>query len=272
MTTATVTTSEPETATSRTARAQRAAPVRLPPPEQAVARARSHAADRPGDVLPRVLDDARIAPAHRGPRVDPFHRAALVRRVRPRAPEPDVAHVAGPGARCPARPSCSSRPTSRTARSSCCSAARAPASSRRDRSPISSCALLRNVIERALPELRYAFEPVVATEPKVMSQESNPQFAQIAAPTDIVIVVSYDIRVEGGLGRGDDVHPVLEPAVAPRRAVGHVAVRVAVGRRRRAEPAAALRTPRRGAGGGGGPLPPARDAGPRDLQPGRWAT
>lgn len=56
--------------------------------------------------------------------------------------------------------------------------------------------LLRNVIERALPELRYAFEPVVATEPTVMSQESNPQFAQIAAPTDIVIVVTYNIRVE----------------------------------------------------------------------------
>jgi flagellar motor switch protein FliM len=61
-------------------------------------------------------------------------------------------------------------------------------------------ALLRNVIEQVLPELRYAFEPVVATEPRVMSQESNPQFAQIAAPTDIVIVVSYDIRVEGVTG------------------------------------------------------------------------
>jgi flagellar motor switch protein FliM len=60
--------------------------------------------------------------------------------------------------------------------------------------------LLRNVIERALPELRYAFEPVVNTEPTVMSQESNPQFAQIAAPTDIVIVVSFDIRVEGVAG------------------------------------------------------------------------
>lgn len=60
--------------------------------------------------------------------------------------------------------------------------------------------LLRTVIEQALPELRYAFEPVVATEPKVMSQESNPQFAQIAAPSDIVIVVSYDIRVEAIAG------------------------------------------------------------------------
>jgi len=56
--------------------------------------------------------------------------------------------------------------------------------------------LMRGIIERALPELRYAFEPVVATEPKIVSQESNPQFAQIAAPTDMVIVVAYDIKVE----------------------------------------------------------------------------
>jgi flagellar motor switch protein FliM len=56
--------------------------------------------------------------------------------------------------------------------------------------------LMRGIIERALPELRYAFEPVVATEPKIVSQESNPQFAQIAAPTDMVIVVSYDLKIE----------------------------------------------------------------------------
>ncbi|MGD9705396.1 MAG: flagellar motor switch protein FliM [Acidimicrobiia bacterium] len=60
--------------------------------------------------------------------------------------------------------------------------------------------LTRGIIERALPELRYAFEPVVATEPKVMSQESNPQFAQIAAPTDMVIVVSFDIKIESVSG------------------------------------------------------------------------
>lgn len=60
--------------------------------------------------------------------------------------------------------------------------------------------LTRGIIERALPELRYAFEPVVVTEPKVVSQESNPQFAQIAAPTDMVIVVSFDVRIEGVSG------------------------------------------------------------------------
>lgn len=56
--------------------------------------------------------------------------------------------------------------------------------------------LIRSIFERALPELRYAFEPVVATEPKIMNQESNPQYAQIAAPTDMVIVVAFDVRIE----------------------------------------------------------------------------
>ena len=56
--------------------------------------------------------------------------------------------------------------------------------------------LMRGIIESALPELRYALEPVVATEPKIVSQESNPQYAQIAAPTDMVIVVSYEIKIE----------------------------------------------------------------------------
>jgi flagellar motor switch protein FliM len=41
--------------------------------------------------------------------------------------------------------------------------------------------LMRGIIDRALPELRYALEPVVATEPKIVGQESNPQFAQVAA-------------------------------------------------------------------------------------------
>jgi flagellar motor switch protein FliM len=60
--------------------------------------------------------------------------------------------------------------------------------------------LVRDIIERALPELRYAFEPVVATEPKIMSQESNPQYAQVAAPTDMVIVVTYEIRIDSVAG------------------------------------------------------------------------
>ncbi len=57
-------------------------------------------------------------------------------------------------------------------------------------------ALLRNIVELTLPDLRYAFEPVVAIQPSVIGQESNPQFAQLAAPTDMMIVISFDVRIE----------------------------------------------------------------------------
>jgi len=60
--------------------------------------------------------------------------------------------------------------------------------------------LMRGIIDRALPELRYALEPVVATEPKIVGQESNPQFAQVAAPTDMVIVVAFEVRIEAVAG------------------------------------------------------------------------
>lgn len=56
--------------------------------------------------------------------------------------------------------------------------------------------LVRSILELTMPEIRYAFEPVVSIEPAIIGQESNPQFAQIAAPTDIVIVASFDIRIE----------------------------------------------------------------------------
>ena len=57
-------------------------------------------------------------------------------------------------------------------------------------------ALLRNIVELMLPELRYAFEPIVAIQPAIIGHESNPQFAQLVAPTDMVVVISFDVRIE----------------------------------------------------------------------------
>jgi flagellar motor switch protein FliM len=56
--------------------------------------------------------------------------------------------------------------------------------------------LMRSIVAQSLPEIRYAFEPVVAIEADIIGQEANPQFAQLAAPTDMVIVVAFDVRVE----------------------------------------------------------------------------
>ena len=57
-------------------------------------------------------------------------------------------------------------------------------------------ALMRNIVELTLPAIRTSFEPVVAVSPAFAGQEANPQFAQLAAPTDMVIVVSFDLRIE----------------------------------------------------------------------------
>jgi len=48
---------------------------------------------------------------------------------------------------------------------------------------------------RALRELEYAYETLVRVESEIVQQEFNPQFAQIAAPSDMVLVVSFELRI-----------------------------------------------------------------------------
>jgi flagellar motor switch protein FliM len=50
--------------------------------------------------------------------------------------------------------------------------------------------------ERLLPELRIAFDSICDMRPRVLSTEANPQFAQIASPTDMVVVVPFNLRLE----------------------------------------------------------------------------
>jgi flagellar motor switch protein FliM len=55
--------------------------------------------------------------------------------------------------------------------------------------------LMRSVVDRALRELEYAYETLVRVESEIVQQEFNPQFAQIAAPSDMVLVVSFELRI-----------------------------------------------------------------------------
>jgi flagellar motor switch protein FliM len=55
--------------------------------------------------------------------------------------------------------------------------------------------LLRELVERVLKELDYAFESLVRVETSIVQLESNPQFAQIAAPSDMVVVATFDVRI-----------------------------------------------------------------------------
>ncbi len=61
--------------------------------------------------------------------------------------------------------------------------------------------LVRGLTQRVLRELSYAFESLVAIDAQLVVQESNPQFAQVAAPTEMVVVASFDMRIGDQTGQ-----------------------------------------------------------------------
>lgn len=60
--------------------------------------------------------------------------------------------------------------------------------------------LITEVLERCLTELTSAFDSLVTLDLKIVQLESNPQFAQIVAPSDMVVVVVFDTRIGGEEG------------------------------------------------------------------------
>jgi flagellar motor switch protein FliM len=72
---------------------------------------------------------------------------------------------------------------------------------------------MRSVVDRALRELEYAYETLVRVEAEIVQQEFNPQFAQIAAPSDMVLVVSFELRI--GEKRGNATICVPFATLAP---------------------------------------------------------
>jgi flagellar motor switch protein FliM len=55
--------------------------------------------------------------------------------------------------------------------------------------------LMRELVQRVLKELDYSFESLVRTTTSIVQLESNPQFAQVAAASDMVVVATYDVRI-----------------------------------------------------------------------------
>jgi flagellar motor switch protein FliM len=70
--------------------------------------------------------------------------------------------------------------------------------------------LVRAVVDRALAELAYSFESITKISPEVIQHESNPQFAQIAAPSDMTVVVMLDVK----MGREENVASLCFPYAA----------------------------------------------------------
>jgi flagellar motor switch protein FliM len=57
--------------------------------------------------------------------------------------------------------------------------------------------LMRELLVRVLHELDYAFESLVKVSTNIVQLEFNPQFAQVAAPSDMVVVATFDVRIGG---------------------------------------------------------------------------
>ncbi len=55
--------------------------------------------------------------------------------------------------------------------------------------------LLRGILDRMLSELKYAFESLVDLRPALGTIEYNPQFVRTFAPSDAVVVASFEMRV-----------------------------------------------------------------------------
>jgi len=69
------------------------------------------------------------------------------------------------------------------------------------------------VLSLAFKDLVEAWKPVMDVEFEFLSMEVNPQFANIVSPTEVVVVSSFDIELDGGGGTFYVVMPyaMLEP-------------------------------------------------------------
>ncbi|GAB3230722.1 flagellar motor switch protein FliM [Kineococcus gypseus] len=73
--------------------------------------------------------------------------------------------------------------------------------------------LCRGLVERTLAELSASLTSIVNLAPRLTSIEQNPQFAQAAAATDVMIVASFHLRVEQAEGTATLALP-LDPLSA----------------------------------------------------------
>ncbi len=55
--------------------------------------------------------------------------------------------------------------------------------------------VIRGFIERLLGEMRYSLEGIVALEPEVKGVEYSPQFAQAAGAADVMVVSTFELKV-----------------------------------------------------------------------------
>jgi len=73
--------------------------------------------------------------------------------------------------------------------------------------------VIRMTLDQAFVDLKKAWTPIMSVDFEYMSSEVNPQFANIVSPTEVVVVSTFHIELDGG---GGDFHitmpySMLEP-------------------------------------------------------------
>ncbi|UDY24057.1 flagellar motor switch protein FliM [Nocardioides sp. Kera G14] len=53
----------------------------------------------------------------------------------------------------------------------------------------------RGLIERLLSEMQYYFNSIVPVDPELLRVEYNPQFAQVAATADVMVVFTFELKI-----------------------------------------------------------------------------
>ncbi len=73
--------------------------------------------------------------------------------------------------------------------------------------------VIRMVLDQACEDLQSAWNPVLDVEFEYMHSEVNPQFANIVAPTEVVVVSKFHVELDGGGGEFHVTLPytMLEP-------------------------------------------------------------
>lgn len=72
-------------------------------------------------------------------------------------------------------------------------------------------AVIHQLIERLLAEMRYSLSAILPLAPTVTGVEYSPQLAQVAAPSDVMVVVSFDLYQ--GQGRTEHSLTICLPFV-----------------------------------------------------------
>jgi len=63
--------------------------------------------------------------------------------------------------------------------------------------------LIRIILDQSFANMKEAWNPVMVIEPEYLNMEVNPHFANIVSPSEVVVVSTFHIELEGG---GGDMH------------------------------------------------------------------